>query len=80
MKKLILALLAVLLLASCATIEYEGFRYSRIGNQELIDVTINMEKSADGSMILESHLGRQFSEREIEDIIFKTLDNLNIIK
>ena len=78
MKKLILALLAVLLLSSCATIEYEGFRYSRIGNQELIDVTINMEKSADGSMILESHLGRQFSEREIEDIIFKTLDNLNI--
>ena len=78
MKKLILALCVGLLLSSCATIEYEGFRYSRIGNQELIDVTINMEKSADGSMILESHLGRQFSEREIEDIIFKTLDNLNI--
>ena len=80
MKKIILALSVVLLLASCATIEYEGFRYTRLGNQELIDVTINMKKSADGSMILESHLGRQFSEREIENVVFKILNSLNYIK
>ena len=59
----------VLLFNSCATIEYEGFRYTRVGNQELIDVTINMIKHPDGTMILESHLGRQFSEREISEIV-----------
>ena len=80
MKKLILTLCIVLLLSSCVTIEYEGFRYTRLGNQELIDVTINMEKSADGSMILESHLGRQFSKSEIEIIMLKILDDLNYIK
>ena len=64
-----LALCVVLLLASCASIQYEGFSYTRIGNQELIDVTINMEKSPDGSMILESHLGQQVSEKELKEIL-----------
>ena len=57
------------LLASCASIQYEGFSYTRVGNQELIDVTINMEKSPDGSMILESHLGSQISEKELKEIL-----------
>jgi len=67
MKKLFLILCA--LLCSCATIEYEGFRYTRFFKQELIDVTINMTKLPDGTMILESHLGKQLSEQEISDII-----------
>jgi hypothetical protein len=62
-------LIGILIFTGCATIEYEGFRYTRIGNQELIDVTINITKNPDGSMSLESHLGRQFSEREISEII-----------
>ena len=65
----ICAALIVLFVFGCATIEYEGFRYTRVGNQELIDVTINMIKHPDGTMILESHLGRQFSEREISEIV-----------
>jgi len=66
MKKL---LFLCVFLCSCATIEYEGFRYTRLGNQELIDVTINMEKLPDGSMILESHLGSQISEKELKEIL-----------
>ena len=69
MKYLKYLLVLCVLLVSCATIEYEGFKYTRVGNQELIDVTINMEKHPDGSMFLESHLGRQFSEREIAEMI-----------
>ena len=58
-----------LLFSSCATIEYEGFKYTRVGNQELIDVTINMAKHPDGTMILESHLRKQISKKEITEII-----------
>ena len=79
-KKLILILCAVLLLASCVTIEYEGFRYTRLGNQELIDVTIHMEKSANGSMYFEGNLGKQFSETELEIIILQILEKLNYIR
>ena len=67
--KTFIIILSVLLFFSCATIEYEGFKYTRLGNQELIDVSINMERHPDGSMYLESHLGRQFSEREISEIV-----------
>ena len=74
--KTIFIVLSALLLFSCATIEYEGFRYTRVGNQELIDVTINMEKHPDGSMFLESHLGRQLSEREIAEMIPMIIDAL----
>jgi len=39
-------------------------------------VTINMEKHPDGSMWLESHLGRQLSEREIAEMIPMIIDAL----
>ena len=82
MKKLLSLVVFVvfILFYGCATIEYEGFKYSRLGNQELIDVTIVMKKSADGSMFLDSHVGRQFSEREIENIVLQILNSLDYIK
>ena len=67
--KTLLALCVVVLLASFASIQYEGFSYTRIGNQELIDVTIDMEKKPDGSMKLKSHLGQQVSEKELKEIL-----------
>ena len=57
------------LLASCASIQYEGFSYTRVGNQELIDVTIEYERHADGTIIMKSHLGHQISEKELQGII-----------
>ena len=60
MKRLAI-LICMFMFVGCATIEYEGFKYSRFGNQELIDVSIE-QHSADGSSV-KATLGKQQSER-----------------
>ena len=72
----LLALCAVFLLASCVSIQYEGFSYTRVGNQELVNVSIDMEKSPDGAMKLESYIGHQISEKELKSIIHKTVKDI----
>lgn len=74
MKLLSMAVMAFLLFAGCASVTYDGdkFTYWRIGNQELINV--NIEKmNSDGSYVAGS-LERQISEENISELAQKVVE------
>ena len=82
--RIMIALIVMALMASCANIkinENEGtFEYSRVGNQELINVQISIAKSADGDIIMEGSLGKARSDSEIKDALHEILQMLQELR
>ena len=69
------------MIAGCATIEIDEsagtYKYSRTGNQELIDVEIIMDRDPTGVIHMEARLGKQDSDAEIAEIV---RENAKILK
>ena len=66
-------IIVVCMIAGCATIEInetEGtYKYTRFGNQELIDVRIKMDRKAEGDLKMDASLGKQDSDPEIAELL-----------
>ena len=77
------SIIAICLLVSCATIEIDEstgkYKYSRIGNQELIDVRIKMERAIGGTLKMDARLGKQDSDPEIAESLAEIRKMLKIV-
>lgn len=77
-----LIILITLTFVSCASVKYKDFSYSRIGKQNLKDVTLKFKEGPDGKEV-EASLGRQQSGDELEkimEILSNTLRQLETLK